>query len=347
MPQPKWSQRSISSKPGAEFPPDKEQRYKLIVNIGCPFAARAATVRHLLGLDDAIPISYFAPAKGPSFPDAKEGEEGHGKTSWVFDQQQDPSDTLVSAKDPVFGAFSAEQIYTLAVKPEDDQKPMERFTVPILIDSKTKQVVSAESGDIVEFLWKECRDTMWSEEAKKYIDSNPIDLFPNVESSLGQEMKKALDKYQNGLTFGVYGVGFAESQEEYDAAIKSFYKNMDDLEQLLDTRRFLAGDTITFADLSLIQMLVRFDVAYFTAFRFNIKRVRDYKNVYSYMCDVVNLLKLHESAYVPKHIIGIYFGKKIDPSRKEKFVPDVPADVEFTKEKLTQHGRDTRKYSSS
>merc|ERR1712100_516100 len=165
---------------------------------------------------------------------------------------------------------------------------------------------------------------------------------------MGQEMKKALEKYQNGLVFGVYGAGFDSSQEGHSSAVKAFYENMDSLEQLLDTRRFLAGDVLTFADFSLIQLLVRFDIAYFTAFRMNYKLVKDYKNITAYMFDVVNLLKLNESAYVPEHIIGIYFGKKIDPKRTENFVPPVPfgaVDL-FTKERLTQHGRDTRKYTA-
>lgn len=331
------------TKEGGEFPPEAN-RYHINHNYGCPFSCRAIVVRHLCGLDDKITVANFAPWYDLSYPNAKEGDKYFGHESWVFDQNQNPGDKLVDAKCPITGGYSAHEAYLKGcpegAKFEDYQ---DDFTVPFLIDGKTKQVVNSESYDIVKMLWCDWKN-LWSAEAKKYIEENNIELFPEENSDLGKEVQKALDKYQNGITFGLYSVGYAESQEEYNKNLKAFYDCMEDLEKLLDTRRFVAGSKLTFADLSLAMALVRFDLAYYIRFRFSWKRLKDYKNVHAYMCDIVNLLKINESAYVPDHIVQIYYGKKIDPKRTDRFTPPVPFDADFTKEQLTQHGRDTRKY---
>jgi putative glutathione S-transferase len=46
---------SISSAPGARFPPEKD-RYVLYINRGCPWAHRANIVRSLKGLEDIIQL---------------------------------------------------------------------------------------------------------------------------------------------------------------------------------------------------------------------------------------------------------------------------------------------------
>ena len=326
-----------------EFPPEAN-RYHINHNYGCPFSCRTVVIRHLCGLEDKISVANFAPYWGLSYPNAKEGDKYFGHESWVFDQNQNPGDKLVDAKCPITGAYSAHEAYLKGCPENGKFEDFEAdYTVPFMLDKKTKQVINSESHDIVKMMWVEFK-SLWTEEAKKYIEENNIDLFPSEDSTLGKEMNKALDKYQNGIVLGIYKVGYPKSQEEFTKNLKTFYECMEDLEQLLDTRRFLAGDKITFADLSLAMVLVRFDLAYYIRFRFGIKRLTDYKNIHAYMCDVVNVLKIHESAYVRDHIIQVFFGKKIDSERTHCFVPSAPLDTEFTQEKLTKHGRDTRKY---
>lgn len=334
-----WYQRSISAKEGATFPPAKG-RYVLLNNYGCPFACRAATVRHLLGLDSAVALVNFAPAADLSNPDAKaEGDKLYGHDGWVFNQNQNPGDALVAAKDPVFGVYSIREVYDLG-RPEGAE-PFYEDTVPCLVDSVSKQVVSSESADIVEMFWKECK-SIWSEEAKEYVKKNNIDLYPEEGSELAKEMKEVMEWVQEGIVFGVYGVGYAENQESYEKNQRALFAAVERLDKLLDTRRYLAGATVTFADVSLAQALTRWEIAYKLAYRVTYRELSSFKNVYAYFKDVVQVLKINESAYVPEHIIQIYFGKRINPERKERFVPLVPAG--FEKIDVSGHGRDTRPY---
>ena len=50
--------------------------------------------------------------------------------------------------------------------------------------------------------------------------------------------------------------------------------------------RYLLGESITEADWRLLPTLVRFDVGYFSAFKCNLKALRDYPNISNYLKDL-------------------------------------------------------------
>ena len=56
-----------------------------------------------------------------------------------------------------------------------------------------------------------------------------------------------------------------------------------ELEERLNRQRYLVGRQITEADWRLFPTLVRFDVAYFSLFKCNRKRIADYPNLLNYM----------------------------------------------------------------
>jgi putative glutathione S-transferase len=78
------------------------------------------------------------------------------------------------------------------------------------------------------------------------------------------------------LNNGVYRAGFATSQPAYDAAVTSVFAALDRLESHLSTSPgpYLFGAHITDADIRVYTTIIRFDVAYFTIFKCNLRMIR-------------------------------------------------------------------------
>lgn len=58
------------------------------------------------------------------------------------------------------------------------------------------------------------------------------------------------------------------------------------LDQVLSTRRYLAGDRVTLSDVRVFPSLVRFDEVYNVYFKCNKKRLVDYPNILHYVRDL-------------------------------------------------------------
>jgi putative glutathione S-transferase len=86
---------------------------------------------------------------------------------------------------------------------------------------------------------------------------------------------------------GVYKVGFATSQAAYDEHVTKLFQSLDRLEDLFAQaghRPYLFGEHITEADVRLYTTLIRFDVAYHTLFKCNIKMIRvDYPLLHAWL----------------------------------------------------------------
>ncbi len=128
------------------FTPDAG-RYHLFVAWNCPWAHRALLTRAVLGLQDAISVSFAKPRRT---------DQG-----WVFDADGGFSDPLlgVSAVHEVYGRHRP--VYT------------GRITVPVLWDTQTESIVSNESADIVRMLGAAFDDT-----ARLY----PADLASQIDA---------------------------------------------------------------------------------------------------------------------------------------------------------------------
>lgn len=85
---------------------------------------------------------------------------------------------------------------------------------------------------------------------------------------------------------GVYKCGFATSQAAYDENIIPLFRSLDFLEEHLERHKtpFLFGDHITEADIRLFPTIVRFDPAYVTIFKCNLKMIRyDYPRLHAWL----------------------------------------------------------------
>ena len=95
----------------------------------------------------------------------------------------------------------------------------------------------------------------------------------------------------NALVFehvnnGVYKAGFARRQDAYEEAVTQLFQTLDELDEHLASRRYLAGEPITEADIRLFTTLVRFDPVYVGHFKCNVKRLVDYPNLWPYARDL-------------------------------------------------------------
>lgn len=231
--------------------PVEAGRYRLLWAPVCPWAHRSIIVRKLLGLEDVISVGKADP-KRPNV----------SRSDWAFTLNE-------GDVDPVLGIHYISEVYLNA-----DPDYQGRFTVPALVDLKTKKVVNNDYFHLTLYF-----ETAW----KKYHKPGAPDLYP-------EEFREEIDAL-NDIIFrevnnGVYKAGFARNQEAYEEAYHMVFNRLDWLEERLADRRYLFGDKITESDVRLYVTLTRFDVAYHNIFRVNKKRLRDYDNLWAYARDL-------------------------------------------------------------
>lgn len=89
--------------------------------------------------------------------------------------------------------------------------------------------------------------------------------------------------------------GFAKSQKAYDKAIDELTDSFDRLEQMLSTRRFIAGDTFTLSDIRLFVTLIRFDEVYTVYFKCNTRSVTNSPPLLNYCREIYQMKGVAET----------------------------------------------------
>ena len=164
--------------------------------------------RLLKGLESVISLSYVDP-----YRDAR---------GWAF--------TGGDFVDTVNGFAFLSEAYA-ATDPSFD----ERYSLPVLWDIETGQIVSNESGEILRML-----NGAFGAFANPDVDLYPEPLRPEID---------ALNTliYEN-VNNGVYEAGFSRNQAAYEASCDGVFAVLDQLEARLETTRYLVGDVPTEAD---------------------------------------------------------------------------------------------------
>lgn len=219
-------------------------RYHLYVSRACPWAHRTLIMRVLKGLQGMIGVSVVNP---------RMGDRG-----WTFD----PAPGVVA--DPVGQAQYLYQVY-LRAQPGYSG----RATVPVLWDLQRNTLVNNESAEIIRML-----NSAFDGVGARAGDYAPADLLPRIDA-LNAEIYDAVNN-------GVYKAGFATSQAVYEQEVRALFACLDRLEDLLGRQRYLLGDRITEADWRLFTTLIRFDSVYHGHFKCNLRRLTDYRNLWSY-----------------------------------------------------------------
>lgn len=190
--------------------PVEAGRYRLIWCAACPWAHRAAIVRRLLGLEEAIGLGTVSPMR-PRI----------GRVDWEFSLDED-------GVDPVLGIRYLSEIYR-----KTDPDYAGRPTVPALVDVMKREVVNNDYFRLTNYL-----ETAWA----PFHRTDAPDLYPE---SLQGEIDDLNEVIFHDVNNGVYKCGFAHSQEAYEHAFDTLFARLDDLERRLSGQRFLFGDFIT------------------------------------------------------------------------------------------------------
>jgi putative glutathione S-transferase len=182
-------------------------------------------------------------------------EEG----GWVFDQEEEGCRTLA-------------ELYALATPGYQG-----RSTVPVLWDTQTKTIVNNESAEII---------VMLNSQFNAFAKHPALDLYP---AALREQIDQWNEKIYHAVNNGVYRCGFAQTQTAYNKATDELFATLDEIDQILETRRYLCGDQVTLADVRLFTTLFRFDIVYYGLFKCNRRRIVDYKNLGPYLRDLYQL----------------------------------------------------------
>jgi len=228
--------------------PAEAGRYRLVVARACPWANRTMIVRRLLGLEDALSMGICGPV--------------HDQRSWTFDL--DPGEV-----DPVLGTHWLRDAYEKAVPGYD-----RGVTVPAVVEIATGAVVTANYLHITLDLEHE-----WT----AFHRPGAPDLYPE---KLRDEIEEISAGVYEDVNNGVYKSGFASTQKAYEHAYRKLFARLDSLSERLTTRRYLAGDTITEADLRLWPTLVRFDAVYHNHFKCNRNKLSEMPVLWAYARDL-------------------------------------------------------------
>ncbi|KAL1746727.1 glutathione S-transferase [Schizophyllum fasciatum] len=230
---------------GGKFAPERD-RYHLYVSYACPWATRALIVRKLKGLEDIIPFTSVSPLMGPD--------------GWPFSRADDPSSAFPAADaDPLYGSAHVKDLYFRA-----DPAYAGRFTVPVLWDKQLRTIVNNESAEIVRILNSAFDELMDPARAA-------ADLYP---AALRAEIDAVNEWVYAQINNGVYRAGFATTQAAYDKAVAEVFDGLDRAEQILSERAYLAGDSLTEADVRLWVTTIRFDPVYVGHFKCNRRTIR-------------------------------------------------------------------------
>lgn len=260
-------------------------RYHLYVSYACPWAHRALIVRSLKELEDTVSVDVV--------------HHFLGKDGWTFVAEGE------ATGDRVNGSRFLRDIYVRA-----DPTYTGRVTVPVLWDKQEETIVSNESSEIIRMLnasfdaWGNASLDLYPEPLRGEIDRVNAIVYPAINN-------------------GVYRAGFATTQAAYEEAFGELFAALDQMEELLAERRYLAGNQLTEADIRLFTTLIRFDPVYVGHFKCNLRRIADYPNLSNYLRDIYQTAGVAETVNM-HHIKAHYYGshRNINPTG---IVPEGPA----------------------
>jgi len=238
--------RNFVSDDGSSDFPVAAGRYHLYVARACPWAHRTLIGRRLMGLQDAIGVSFVNPLR-----------DEHG---WAF--AGDGYD------DPVNGYGLLAEAYA-ASDPSYDA----RVTVPVLWDKERSTIVNNESEDVLRML-----STVFAPLAE-----HPVQLYPE---RLRDEIDTLNAFVYDNVNNAVYQAGFATRQAVYEREVDTLFQALDELDMRLADQRFLFGPEPLETDWRLFTTLVRFDAVYQIHFKCSIRKLIEYRNLWPYARDL-------------------------------------------------------------
>ncbi|MBS0286442.1 MAG: glutathione S-transferase family protein [Proteobacteria bacterium] len=253
-------------------------RYHLYVSYACPWAHRALIFRALKDLNEHISVNIVHPHML--------------ENGWSFDKQ-DPflHDTL----------HHSQYLYEVYLKANPHFTG--RVTVPVLWDKEQSTIVNNESAEIIRMFNSAFND----------ITGNQADFYPKALQTKIDTINQFV--YEN-INNGVYRCGFATTQDAYDKAFDKLFNAIEEIENTLATNQYLVGDTITEADWRLFTTLIRFDAVYYSHFKCNLRRMKDYPNLSRYLEELFLYPGIKQTVHFDHIKHHYYFSQKqINPTQ--------------------------------
>ena len=249
-----------------EFPAEGGGRYVLYVSFACPWACRVLAALALKGLEREVTIVPCCPTWRATRPES--AADGH--RGWVFRARHaagsvDAALEDVPLREPLFGAETVREVYERCELPAG--VAISKFTVPLLVDSRTKRAVCNESSLLLRDFGGHLFDAVAHFPA--------VDLCP---SALAAEVEAVSESFYGSINDGVYKCGFAQTQAAYESAARTAAAALVELEARLSRPGcggFLVGGQLTEADLRLFVTLVRWDAVYRVHFKTSFATIRD------------------------------------------------------------------------
>lgn len=277
--------------------PVEPHRYHLYVSWACPWAHRTIIARRLLGLEDVIGMTAVDPVRD---------ERG-----WAF------RDGDGFSRDPINGFDFLSQAYHAT-----DPAYRGRYTVPVLWDTKTRQIVSNSDDDILRMF-----ETVFLPLAEQKLD-----LYPAAHQETIDSLNDWIYQTVNN---GVYQAGFATTQGAYEAAVTRLFEALDELDRRLATRRYLVASEPVETDWRLFVTLIRFDAVYVGHFKCNLRRIADYPHLSGYLRDLYQIPGVAETVRIDQIKRHYYYThESINPTRIIPLGPILDFDAPHGREAL-------------
>ena len=266
--------------------PAQPGRYRLVVSLACPWAHRSLIVRRLLGLERAISVAIADPIQDDK--------------SWRFTLDPD-------GRDPVLDIAYLSEAYHAA-----DPDYTGGISVPAIVDIPSGKLVSNDYPQITLDM-----STEWTAHHRP----GAPDLYP-------QPLREQIDQLNQDIFHdvnnAVYQAGFATRQDAYVRAYGRLFTRLDTLEQRLTNQRYLAGDTITEADIRLYTTLVRFDAVYHGHFKCNRNKLTELPALWAYARDLYQTPGFGDTTnfdHIKRHYYQVH--TNLNPSRIVPAGPDL------------------------
>ncbi len=137
---------------------------------------------------------------------------------------------------------------------------------------------------------------------------------------------------------GVYRCGFASTQEAYEEAFDRLFNTLDDLENTLNSQRYLVGGTLTEADWRLFSTLLRFDIVYYGLFKCNKRHIYEYPNLWNFTLELYQYPGVAEVTEL-EHIKQGYYAnmQRLDVKGFVPRGPNLDFTVRHDRDRLSKH----------
>ena len=275
--------QTVSTLGCIQHPIEGNRRYTVYLGNPCPWCHRVKLVVNLLGLETSGLVEVVTLIDDPVRA---------SRGGWVMPSSSSSvSSSTTTSKTKQNTPSNIRDLRELYEYLKPGFKG--RCTAPLLVDWKSRSIVSNESKDIVRMLplLLDCLSPTAEEtdKTKTKTKSNGsttynIDLYPShLQSSIDEQNGWIYEKLSNG----VYRCGFGTTQKAINKASQDVLEGLERCEMILSKQAFMCSDdTLTESDVMLLPTMLRYDGVYSPLFKAGGTHIRlecDYPSIFAWL----------------------------------------------------------------